>query len=530
MLTVGCGMIKKSFRPYLILAAASILLLFFQLGSTSLYILDEVKNATCALEMKERGDWIVPTFNNELRTDKPVLHYYFMRIGYSLFGANAWGARFFSAFFGVMLILLSYHFTAKLTDKKTAWYQSLILLASLQFVVQFRLAVPDPYLIVWLYLTFIFLYTGLEEQKQVMLAYVFAALGFLTKGLITIVLPGIVMFVYLLWTKRFTLTTLKTLRIPQGVLVFLIITLPWYIAVGVQTNGEWLSGFFLKHNLERYTSTMEGHHGFFLLPFLMLFVALLPYSLFTFPAVKKVFKVEANLFIRYALTIVVVVGVFFSFSKTMLPTYVGPAIPFLSLILAYHIRRIKAGRRRKINTQIIYLLFFITICIPIGAFLALEEQAQLKQYAYLAAFLLPLTIGSGIAIYFWHRRNKNAVILSTTIAWGFTGILFFSIIWPTLYAENPIQKSRDTWKQYDRVVAYKQFNPAFVWSMGKTIPVYHDLTSLQNALSNEKTKVLILSRARYAEELLQLKKTTLVFEQQDLFETSKTILIDVQKN
>lgn len=523
-------MIKRSLRPYLILSAASIGLLFFQLGGTSLYILDEVKNATCALEMKERGDWIVPTFNNELRTDKPVLHYYFMRIGYWIFGANAWGARFFSAFFGLALVLLSYHLTAKLVDKKTAWYQSLILLASLQFVVQFRLAVPDPYLIVWLYLTFIFLYTGLEEKKQVILAYVFAALGFLTKGLIAIVLPGIVMLVYLIWTKRFTITTLKTLRIPEGILLFLLITLPWYIAVGVQTKGEWLSGFFLKHNLERYTSTMEGHRGFFLLPFLMLFAALLPYSLFTFPAVKKVFKIEVNLLIRFAFVIIVVVGLFFSFSRTMLPTYIGPAIPFLALILAYHVRRIKAGRRRKINTQILYLLFFISLCIPLGAFLALEEQAHLSKYAYLSFFLLPLTVGSGLAIYFWQKRNKNAVIVSTTIAWGFTGLLFFSIIWPKLYAENPVQKSSNTWKQYDMVVAYKQFNPAFVWSMGRIIPIYHDIASLQRALENEETKVLILSRSKYADELLQLTQATIVFEQQDLFESSKTVLIDIQKN
>lgn len=523
-------MIKKSIRPYLILSAAAIVLLFFQLGGTSLYILDEVKNATCALEMKERGDWIVPTFNNELRTDKPVLHYYFMRLGYAIFGTNAWGARFFSAFFGLVLVLLSYYFTSKLIDKKTAWYQALILLASLQFMVQFRLAVPDPYLIVWLYLTFIFLYKGLEEQNQIIMAYVFAALGFLTKGLIAIVLPGLVMLVYLLWTKRFTFTTLKTLRIPEGILVFLLITLPWYIAVGIQTKGVWLSGFFLKHNLERYTSTMEGHNGFFLLPFLMLFAALLPYSLFSFPAIRKIFKQEVNPFTRYALVVVVVVGLFFSLSRTMLPTYIGPAIPFLALILAYHIRRIKAGRRRKTTTQILYLMLFISICIPLGAFLALEEQAQLAKYAHLSLFLLPLTLGSGLAIYFWHRKKKNAVFICTSAGWAFTGLFFFSIIWPELYNENPVQKSSTIWKKYDKVVAYKQFNPAFVWSLGRNIPVYHDLNALQNELSGKENRVLILSRAKYADELLQLKQTTKVFEQQDLFESSKTILINVQKN
>lgn len=521
-------MIKKEIRPYVILAVAAVILLFFKLGDTSLYILDEVKNATCALEMKERGDWIVPTFNNELRTDKPVLHYYFMRLGYTFFGANALGARFFSAFFGLLLVMLSYYFTSKILDKKTAWYQSLILLASLQFIVQFRLAVPDPYLIVWLYLTFIFLYLGIEERRGIYYAYVFAALGFLTKGLIAVALPGLVVLFYLIWTKRLSFSTLKTLRIPQGLLLFLCITMPWYIAVGIQTNGEWLSGFFLKHNLERYTSTMEGHNGFFLLPFLILFAALLPYSLYSFPSVKRVFKIETDSFVKYAFVIVVVVGLFFSFSRTMLPTYIGPAIPFLALILANYIRRIKVGRRRKTNAQILYVLFFISILIPVVGFFALEEQAALSNYSYLALFLLPLTIGSGCAIFFWHKKKKDAIIISITTAWGITALFFFSIIWPTLYAENPIQKSVSIWKNYERVVAYKQFNPAFVWSLGNSIPVYHDLPTLQKALGAEKSKVLILSRSKFKDDLLQLEQTTVLFEKQDLFESSKTLLIGYQ--
>jgi 4-amino-4-deoxy-L-arabinose transferase-like glycosyltransferase len=48
---------------------------------TSVYILDEAKNAGCAMEMYQRGDWVVPTFNDALRTDKPPLHYYFMKVG-----------------------------------------------------------------------------------------------------------------------------------------------------------------------------------------------------------------------------------------------------------------------------------------------------------------------------------------------------------------------------------------------------------------------------------------------------------------
>jgi hypothetical protein len=74
-------------------------------------------------------------------------------------------------------------------------------------------------------------------------------------------------------------------------------------------------------------------------------------------------------------------------------------------------------------------------------------------------------------------------------------------------------------------VAYKQFNPAFVWSLGKAIPVYHDLPTLQKALGAEKSKVLILSRSKCKDDLLQLEQTTVLFKKQDLFESSKTMLI-----
>ncbi len=65
------------------------------------YILDEAKNAACAMEMLQRTDWITPTFNGHLRTDKPPLHYFFMMTAYSLFGVSPFSARLFSVILGV---------------------------------------------------------------------------------------------------------------------------------------------------------------------------------------------------------------------------------------------------------------------------------------------------------------------------------------------------------------------------------------------------------------------------------------------
>ncbi|HET6540195.1 MAG TPA: glycosyltransferase family 39 protein, partial [Chryseolinea sp.] len=71
---------------FYIIVVLSIVVYSSNLGGFSIYILDEAKNASCAMEMMQRDDLIVPTFNGKLRTDKPPLHYYFMIASYKAFG------------------------------------------------------------------------------------------------------------------------------------------------------------------------------------------------------------------------------------------------------------------------------------------------------------------------------------------------------------------------------------------------------------------------------------------------------------
>ena len=92
--------------------------LFSGIGKTSLYSLDEVKNAEAARQMIVQNDFITPVFNGELRTDKPPLHYYFMAGSYQMFGFHPFSARFFSAFMGLLTLLVIYLFTKKPEEKE----------------------------------------------------------------------------------------------------------------------------------------------------------------------------------------------------------------------------------------------------------------------------------------------------------------------------------------------------------------------------------------------------------------------------
>ena len=99
--------IRDKFLPLLILIASFI---YFSSGNekSAIFMVDEARNSECAREMSELHGMIVPTFNCELRTDKPPLHYWFMVLSYSVFGVNEFAARFFSAVFGALTLLLTF--------------------------------------------------------------------------------------------------------------------------------------------------------------------------------------------------------------------------------------------------------------------------------------------------------------------------------------------------------------------------------------------------------------------------------------
>ncbi|MDQ7056367.1 MAG: glycosyltransferase family 39 protein [Persephonella sp.] len=178
----------------------SLIIFSANIGGLSIYSLDEAKNAECAREMLEREDFVVPTFNYQLRTDKPPLHYYFMMLSYSIFGINEFSARLFSAVFGALTVLMTFLFARRYFEEKVAFFSFIVLISSLHTSIQFHMAVPDPYLIFLINASLFSFYAGLKERKIyfIYLFYLFMGLGVLSKGPVAVVLPTAIATVYLL--------------------------------------------------------------------------------------------------------------------------------------------------------------------------------------------------------------------------------------------------------------------------------------------------------------------------------------------
>ena len=316
---------------------------FLNLGVPQLWDEDEPKNAACAREMLERNDWVVPMFNYELRTAKPVLVYWFMMSAYELFGVSEFGARFWSAVMGIATCLLTYSIGRRLFQPAVGLWAALMLAAALMFGVASRAATPDAPLIFFSTLSLAIFVWGmpsaainqrLNSSSQIRTgspyealrcqlpqswwtyigAYAAMAVAVLAKGPVGVALPTLILMGYLwaveLMTRPATeLTSASTagektsfwqrclyilknlspiaiwrvgwvLRPLTAIVLVAAIALPWYVWVSWRTDGAWIAGFLGKHNINRFMQPLEGHSGPIFYYVIAVLIGFFPWSIF----------------------------------------------------------------------------------------------------------------------------------------------------------------------------------------------------------------------------------------------------------
>lgn len=494
-----------------------------------IYILDEARNSACAMEMMQRGDWVVPTFNGELRTDKPPLHYFFMMASYKVFGVNPFAARFFSAVMGVLTVWLVYFFVKRMVSQRAAFYSSLVLVSSLAFVIEFHLAVPDPYLIFFLtssWLCFIYGYTT-GKGRLYDFSYASMALAFMAKGPVAVVLSGMIFLLFLLLLEDFSLNVFSRFRIGQGALLFLAITLPWWIGVSLATDGAWPRDFIMQHNVGRYSLSMEGHTGIPGLAIIFLFVTLLPLAVH-FPSALKMawVKRRENLLLFFCLVAAGSVVIFFSFSKTILFNYIAPAIPFGAIILGLFIDRRLANpvpltTGRKVGSIISMV---VAVSLPFILRMAIAQDKWIHDLPNLGWLFLPVSAGGILSTFFVFRNQWKESVLSYLLSFWLVGVLLFYLAMPAIMARNPLADGgMEVINKSEReVIGYRKFNDALVFALKRPIVHFFPLESLKAYIEDK--KVIVITRKDHEAELQSIGLVT-VFEKPYLFENPDMVLM-----
>jgi 4-amino-4-deoxy-L-arabinose transferase-like glycosyltransferase len=511
-----------------ILFCLAAILLFFGLGSAPIYILDEAKNAQCAREMWYNNDPVVPTFNGQLRTDKPPLHYWFMGLAYSIAGVGPAQARFFSVIMGLFTLFITFKVVKKYAGVQIGFYSILALTLSPHFLFEFRLAVPDPYLIAF---TTAGLWAGFQyfEGKRGTALFAtgfFLGLATLSKGPVALVLPGLIFLLYMLLTKQWH--PLKDYRVFLALFVAIAVAVPWFLLVHKQTGGSFTKGFFIEHNLERFSSEKEGHGGPFFVTPLMVLIGLLPLSLFTVYSLKKKHGFWQQRIFLFSALVTGVYVVFFSLSNTKLPNYPMPCYPFAAVMAAFALERI-ISKAAPLPPFIRWCWLIISICFPIAAYFGIWYEETVRQLAWVGLLLIILTFGS-TWIFFKCKNGDCNFLPILTSAWLLFSIIFLWVGYPLIYKENPVAKLIPIAEKSKGIVAYKMYNPAFNFNLKRPkdhIPVMGHTDSLKNWFYTKSQEDLmgciVLSRKEYAAEL-ESAGFEKVAESKDLFELPVTVI------
>jgi len=367
----GALLFMLLFSVYLTLTTAS-----------SLWDRDEPRFSRATVEMIESGNTLFPTFNGQLRPDKPILIYWLMSVPVRLLGPSELSCRMVAPFATLVAALLTFWMTRRLAGRKTAMVAAIILMLSPLMVVSGTAATTDALLLACITGAISsFLLSWLNGFRVWHIALMILALAgaMLTKGPVGLAVPALVMVAVLVFIRGGAIRPLPYL----GWLLFAFVSatvlfLAWGIPANAATNGEFLRLGIGKHVVNRSLNAMESHGGksfafyFYYLPVLIL--TFFPWILYLprlFTAANEQFPRTLPLspHRRLLLCWIMPVLILMSAVATKLPHYILPAWPALAAATAIAIQR--ACRDRITGNQTLSARIGLTLFLLVGIALGL---------------------------------------------------------------------------------------------------------------------------------------------------------------
>lgn len=433
---------------------------------------DEGRYAEVPREMVVSGDWVTPRLNGLKYFEKPPLQYWATAVAYEAFGQHPWTSRLWDALTGFAGILLTWFAGARLFGREAGRYAALILGGSFLYAGMGHVNTLDIGVTFFITLGIVGLLFGQDEnlaaparRNWMLLAWAALGLAMLSKGLIGIVLPGAALFLYSM--IQGDLAVWKRMHWIKGLLVFAIVTVPWFYLV-MHANPRFGYFFFYYEHIERYLNPSHDRYQpwYFFIPILLL--GILPWSIALLDTLWRTWKDSAApvaakpaagqggyapmpfnlqhylptwsvsvylLFCahlrahfapkpfnphRYLLIWTVFVYVFFSKSDSKLPSYLLPIFPSLALLMGWQIARMQPRRLFWLLLPVLPILIALLVTSFFSTRFA-DNPVQVKMYADYAVWLkVALAIwlfGLGAAL-LWLWRSAAKMRALTVLAFA----------------------------------------------------------------------------------------------------------------
>jgi hypothetical protein len=230
----------------------------------------------------------------------------------------------------------------------------------------------------------LFLYLIRREQRAQKIYlytfYLFISLATLSKGLGGFMLPGLVILIYLMVTRRWNL--LRSFEILKGTLILFITAFPWYIAMVIRHGLPFLDRLLIHDHINRLAVGVHGDVGTFTYFIWQLGYGTFPWCAFLPLVLIKwakgiVFDSRKENGALFVLLWAIVTFGLFSLMITKFHHYISPVLPPLAVLCALFLDDLVSGRVSRWN---LLLIGAIAIYIFVGRDLAAVPDVRPAGY------------------------------------------------------------------------------------------------------------------------------------------------------
>jgi 4-amino-4-deoxy-L-arabinose transferase-like glycosyltransferase len=423
---------NKVLKHILILLGLCYIFLMLGNGVLSLTSPDEVFYTQTAKEMIQQKTWMTPYIFAEPQFEKPILIYWLLRVAFIIFGVTAFAARFFPALFAILGVMAVYFFSLiAFKDEDKAFLSSLILASCGLYIGLARSVFTDLIFTVFILFALVSFYWGYADRRRkdlgIILFFVFSGLAVLTKGPLGILITFMPVFTFLFIRKELKFLAAKSLL--AGIIIFILISFPWYILMIVKYGRSFTHEFFYN---DHYRRLIEAEHAsndsWYFYPF-SIFACIFPWSLFAFASlaalIRKAGKLANPVYV-FLLSWIGWVLLVFQPAHSKLVSYIFPCFPALAVITGDYIYNlVYREKKSRLFFGFSLTMLLIMLAIPVGLFAAINIfSAYVTSRASVYIVIPALFILAVVYAYFLFRQKQFHVLIVQSM---FVPLLIFGL-------------------------------------------------------------------------------------------------------
>ncbi|WP_316859452.1 glycosyltransferase family 39 protein [uncultured Cohaesibacter sp.] len=391
---------------------------------------DEARFAQASKQMMESGDYIDIRFQDSTRYKKPVGIYWLQVLSAKATGMNEeapiWVYRLPSLAGAILSVGLTFLIGLRMSSVRVGFLAGIGMAAAILLGVEARLAKTDAMLLAtilavqWLIWELYDRKEGLTKGQGILLWCAFS-LSVLIKGPIILIVSGAT--IVLLSILERSIAWLKGTGWKYGVPLFLVLTLPWFIIIGIHTDWAFYFDAVGTDMLGKVATGKESHGappGTYLGASIGTFW---PTSVFFILSIVWIWKERKSKAVLFALCWILPSWILFELVPTKLPHYVLPLMPAMAILTA-HALQARATSWNSLWGKILALLVPIAaILLGLGAPIGL---AVIEGIINPAAMGLGL-VATGLALLAYAIFKRGRVMASFVLTCLVAPVLYLSL-------------------------------------------------------------------------------------------------------